>query len=127
MASKSISLVNFIKSSPSLHKLFQPAANAYAQAAGYRQMGLRYEDLIEEENTQMQRALKRLSPKETYDRVYRMRRAVQCSILQRDLPKEQWTKPEEDKNYLTPLLKEIQAADEERAAWDTMKVEAVKH
>ncbi|WFD22927.1 Cytochrome b-c1 complex subunit 7 [Malassezia equina] len=109
MASKSISLVNFIKSSPSLLKLVQPVANAYANAAGYRQMGLKYEDLIVEENQQMQKALSRLSEGESYDRAYRFRRAVQCSILQRDLPKEQWTKPEE-------------AADDERAAWDTMKV-----
>ncbi|WFD19321.1 Cytochrome b-c1 complex subunit 7 [Malassezia caprae] len=122
MASKSISLANFIKSSPSLLKLVQPVANAYANVAGYRQMGLKYEDLIVEENQQMQKALSRLSSSESYDRAYRFRRAVQCSILQRDLPKEQWTKPEEDNNYVTPLLEEIQAADDERAAWDTMKV-----
>ncbi|WFD27003.1 Cytochrome b-c1 complex subunit 7 [Malassezia nana] len=122
MASKSISLANFIKSSPSLLKLVQPVANAYANAAGYRQMGLKYEDLIVEENQQMQKALSRLSESESYDRVYRFRRAVQCSILQRDLPKEQWTKLEEDNSYVTPLLEEIQAADDERAAWDTMKV-----
>ncbi|AXA49240.1 ubiquinol-cytochrome c reductase subunit 7 [Malassezia restricta] len=127
MASKSISLASFIKSSPTLHKLVKPVANAYAHIAGYRQMGLRYDDLIQEENMQMQKALSRLPENETYDRVYRMRRAVQCSIVQRDLPKDQWTTPENDKRYVTPLLKEVQAADDERLAWDTMKVEQLRH
>ena len=37
----------------------------------------RADDLIPEENEVLQLALKRLSPKEAYDRVYRMRRAFQ--------------------------------------------------
>jgi len=37
----------------------------------------RSDDLIPEESEVMQRAMKRLSPKESYDRVYRMRRAFQ--------------------------------------------------
>lgn len=37
----------------------------------------RADDLIPEENPQVQLALKRLSPKEAYDRVFRMRRAFQ--------------------------------------------------
>ena len=89
--------------------------------------------------TCIHQALSRVPPLEQYDRVYRMRRAVQCSILQRDLPKDQWTTPEnvrviigdlltkQDKRYVTPLLKEVQAADDERLAWDTMKVEQLKH
>ena len=87
----------------------------------------------------MAQALSRLPENETYDRVYRMRRAVQCSIVQRDLPKDQLTTPEnvrfiigdvltkQDKRYVTPLLKEVQAADDERLAWDTMKVEQLRH
>lgn len=43
----------------------------------------------------MQIALKRLSPKESYDRVYRLRRSIQCSYQHKLLPKDQWTKPEE--------------------------------
>jgi hypothetical protein len=37
----------------------------------------RADDLIPEESEIMQRAMKRLSPKEAYDRVFRMRRAFQ--------------------------------------------------
>lgn len=33
----------------------------------------------------------------------------------------------QDKRYVTPLLKEVQAADDERLAWDTMKVEQLRH
>ncbi|WFD33752.1 Cytochrome b-c1 complex subunit 7 [Malassezia cuniculi] len=123
MASKSISLAKFIQSSPTLLKLVKPVANAYAQAAGYRQMGLRYDDLLTEENFQTQKALSRLPEREGYDRVYRMRRAVQLSINQRLLPKEEWTKAEEDVRYLAPLIEQVQAADDERLYWDTIKVQ----
>jgi len=37
----------------------------------------RADDLIPEEDEMVQLALKRLSPKEAYDRVFRMRRAFQ--------------------------------------------------
>lgn len=43
----------------------------------------------------MIKALKRLSPQESYDRVYRIRRAMQCSVTHKLLPKEEQTKPEE--------------------------------
>ena len=39
----------------------------------------RADDLIPEENETVLLALKRLPPKEAYDRVYRLRRAVQVS------------------------------------------------
>lgn len=55
----------------------------------------RADDLIPEESDVVLLALKRLPPKEAYDRVYRLRRAVQCSISHQLLPKEQWTKPAE--------------------------------
>jgi hypothetical protein len=41
------------------------------------------------------KALKRLPPQDSYDRVYRIRRAFQCSVTHKLLPKDQWTKPEE--------------------------------
>lgn len=59
----------------------------------------RYDDLLEEENEAVQIALKRLSAKESYERVYRIRRSVQCSYTHKLLPKDQWTKPEEVRLY----------------------------
>lgn len=58
-------------------------------------LATRYDDLLEEENEAVQIALKRLSAKEAYERVYRIRRSVQCSYTHKLLPKDQWTKPEE--------------------------------
>ena len=43
----------------------------------------RADDLIPEESETVQLALKRLSPKEAYDRVFRMRRAFQVHIPHR--------------------------------------------
>jgi hypothetical protein len=63
--------------------------------ADRRNCTCRHDDLIEEESDTVQAALKRLSPKESYDRVFRIRRAVMCSYQHKLLPKDQWVKPEE--------------------------------
>ena len=75
----------------------------------------RADDLIPEESETVLLALKRLPPKEAYDRVFRMRRAfqvrsirntphrlthiantlLQCSISHQLLPKNEQTKPED--------------------------------
>ncbi|TQS32269.1 hypothetical protein Golomagni_07421, partial [Golovinomyces magnicellulatus] len=82
-----------------------------------------YDDLYEEETEVMQIALKRLSAKESYDRVYRLRRSIQCSYQHKLLPKDQWTKPEEqDIPYLSPILAEVEAELAEKDALDTMTV-----
>lgn len=54
-----------------------PLAEWYHTKMGYRQLGLRYEDLLMEESEVVQLALKRLPPREAYDRVFRIRRAFQ--------------------------------------------------
>jgi hypothetical protein len=41
----------------------------------------RADDLIPEESELVQQAIKRLPPKEAYDRVFRLRRAFQVSLL----------------------------------------------
>lgn len=63
--------------------------------ANFSDHNCRFDDLIEEETDIVQKALKRLSPKESYDRVFRLRRAVQLSYQHKLLPKNEWTKPEE--------------------------------
>ena len=64
----------------------------------------RYDDLIEEESENVQAALKRLAPRETYDRVFRLRRAIMCDYQHKLLPKDQWTKPEEVPSTDPPRL-----------------------
>ncbi|KAH8171390.1 ubiquinol-cytochrome C reductase complex 14kD subunit domain-containing protein [Sarocladium implicatum] len=116
------SLAPFIQKRPWLLKMVQPVAQWYMGSAGYRQMGLRYDDLLEEERPDVAGALKRLSPKESYERVYRIRRATQLSIQHKLLPKEEWTKPEEDTPYLSTIIKDIQAEMAEKDALDSMNV-----
>ena len=70
----------------------------------------------------MQQALTRLSEKERLDRVYRMRRAVQCSLTHKLLPKKEWTKPEEDTPYLLPLIHQVEAEIKERQELDSIEI-----
>ncbi|KAI1211767.1 14 kDa subunit of cytochrome bd ubiquinol oxidase [Annulohypoxylon truncatum] len=116
------SLAPFVLKRPWLTKLLTPVASWYSRAAGYRQLGLRADDLICEEDETVIKALKRLPPKEAYDRVYRLRRAFQCSTTHKLLPKEEWTKETDDVPYLQPLIDQIHAEEKERNALDSMTV-----
>ncbi|KAG6008029.1 Cytochrome b-c1 complex subunit 7 [Claviceps pusilla] len=116
------SLAPFILRRPWLAKMVMPAANWYANAAGYKKLGLRYDDLHEEEREATQIALRRLSPKESYDRIYRIRRSVQCSYQHKLLPQDQWTKSEEDTPYLSEIINQVEAELAEKDALDSMSV-----
>lgn len=116
------SITNFIVKRPWLRRWMVPLANWYTDLAGYRKMGLKADDLIPEENEVVELALKRLPPKEAYDRVFRLRRAFQCSLSHTLLPKEQHTKPEEDVEYLSPIIREIEAENKERDDLEAMVV-----
>ncbi|RWA09257.1 hypothetical protein EKO27_g5835 [Xylaria grammica] len=116
------SLAPFVLKRPWLRNLLTPLANWYRNAAGYRQLGLRADDLLVEENEDVLKALQRLPPQEAYDRVYRLRRAIQCSVTHKLLPKDQWTKPEEDVPYLTPLIEQIRAAEKEKESLDSLTI-----
>jgi ubiquinol-cytochrome c reductase subunit 7 len=116
----SLSLAPAIAKRPWLLKLFKPLASWYANAATYRQFGLRADDLISEEDETVLDALKRLPAKDSYDRVYRIRRATQLSLQQKVLPKKEWTKPEEDVPYLSPLIEQLKAEAAELEALNTL-------
>ncbi|KNZ49737.1 cytochrome b-c1 complex subunit 7 [Puccinia sorghi] len=121
MSALGTSFAQQVKANKSLYRFLKPIASWYANLAGYRQYGLRYDDLIMEENKTVQKAISRLTEREQYDRAYRFRVASQCSVLHKELPKEQWTPPEQDVRYLTPLIKEIEQENQERVAWDIAK------
>lgn len=70
----------------------------------------------------MQKALTRLTEKESYDRAFRIRTAVQCSATHHLLPREQWVTEAEDKLYVTPIADEIAKEASEREEFDTLKV-----
>jgi len=118
MANISKRIAQFVKSRPSLEKTIAPLASSYLELAGHRRIGLRYDDLIEEENDIVQEALRRLSPQEQYRRAYRIRIAQQCGVTHTELPREQWTKPEEDIPYLKPIVDQVKAEWAERTEMD---------
>ncbi|KAK0256767.1 Cytochrome b-c1 complex subunit 7, mitochondrial [Friedmanniomyces endolithicus] len=95
-------LAPFIQQRPWLMRWMRPLARWYFDNSGYRKLGLRADDLIPEESESVQLALKRLPPKEAYDRVFRMRRAFQ------------------DISYLEPIIKEIEAERTEREDLESM-------
>ncbi|GAQ07843.1 cytochrome b-c1 complex subunit 7 [Aspergillus lentulus] len=116
------SLTNYIVKRPWLKRWMMPLAQWYTDAAGYRKLGLRFDDLIPEESDVVQTAIKRLPPKEAYDRVFRIRRAFQCSVSHTLLPAHEHTKPEEDVEYLSPIIREIERENKERVDLDTLVV-----
>lgn len=82
----------------------------------------RADDLLSEENEDVLKAISRLDAKENYDRIYRIRRATQLSLQQKILPRNEWTKPEEDTPYLSPILEQVYAENQEKEALDTLTV-----
>ncbi|KAI5899980.1 14 kDa subunit of cytochrome bd ubiquinol oxidase [Schizophyllum commune H4-8] len=119
----SLSLAPRIAQSKSLLAYFKPIAAWYTDLMGYRKYGLKYDDLILEENKDMFRAINRLPERELYDRGFRFKRASQASIMHAPLSKEQWTKPEEDTQYLRPHIDSVVEENKERQYWDNLKVE----
>jgi ubiquinol-cytochrome c reductase subunit 7 len=105
-----------------LHAILRPFSGAYANAAGYRRLGLLYDDLLIEETEAMQEAIRRLPESEQIARAYRFRRAFQLTIQHAELPKSEWTKPEEDIRYLTPILEEVKREFAEREAFNHMVI-----
>ncbi|KAI5857192.1 cytochrome b-c1 complex subunit 7 [Tricharina praecox] len=110
----------FIQSRPALDNMMKPIANKYMDLAGYRKLGLLYDDILAEENPIVQKALKRLPPRLAYDRMFRHRRAMQCSLSHQLLPLNEQTKPEQDINYLRPYIEEIEREMAERKELDSL-------
>ncbi|KAK5740555.1 Cytochrome b-c1 complex subunit 7, mitochondrial [Elasticomyces elasticus] len=115
-----LSLAPFIQKRPWLLRWMRPLSRWYFDNSGYRKLGLKADDLIPEESESVQLALKRLPPKEAYDRVFRMRRAFQCSLAHQLLPQTEWTTPDQDYPYLEPIIKEIEAERTEREDLESM-------
>ncbi|KAI0670609.1 ubiquinol-cytochrome-c reductase complex subunit 6 [Trametes maxima] len=120
------SLAPAIRKNRTLYQWLRPVADWYANAAGHRKVGLKYDDLLVEERPDVERAIERLTPRQQYDRAFRFKRASQCSVLHDVLPKDQWIKPEEDVRYLKPHVQAVEQEDLERSAWDNLAVERRK-
>lgn len=116
------SLAPTIRKSRTLYRWIKPVADWYADLAGYRKVGYKYDDLLLEERPDVQRALSRLTPREHYDRQYRLKRASHCSVLHDVLPKDKWTQASEDIRYLKPHVENVEKEELERRAWDNLVV-----
>ncbi|RMJ27008.1 hypothetical protein PHISP_02137 [Aspergillus sp. HF37] len=157
------SLTNYIIKRPWLKNWMMPLAQWYTNAAGYRKLGLKADDLIPEENDTVQTAIKRLPAKEAYDRIFRIRRAFQCSVSHALLPPSEQIKPEErmlalgqwpitcrgfvtfrygyaastlrgmgiqeieltkeqDKEYLSPIIRQVESEFKEREDLDNLVI-----
>uniref|UniRef100_A0A0A9XBC7 Cytochrome b-c1 complex subunit 7 n=1 Tax=Lygus hesperus TaxID=30085 RepID=A0A0A9XBC7_LYGHE len=86
-------------------------------ATGFNKYGLMHDDVLHE-NEDVKEALRRLPEDLLHARTFRIVRAMQLSMTHDLLPKEQWTKYEEDVRYLQPYLEEVKKEREERAEWD---------
>lgn len=107
---------DFILKTPLLRQMLLPAAKAFTYFSGYRQMGLKLDDLIWEENPAMQKAISRLPAEESYARNYRIITAHQLAVSIDLLPESKAIKPEEDTPYLAPYLLEAEAEIAEKEA-----------
>lgn len=86
--------------------------------SGFNKYGLHRDDLLDEMRDDVQEALRRLDEKTRDERNYRILRATQLSLTKTVLPKDQWTKLENDKLYLTPLVREVQKEWAEIEEWN---------
>lgn len=69
------------------------------------------------EDADVKEAIRRLPDDVRDARNFRMMRAIQLDMCKQILPKEQWTKYEEDVKYLQPYLEEVKREREEREDW----------
>ncbi|XP_007488201.1 cytochrome b-c1 complex subunit 7 isoform X1 [Monodelphis domestica] len=89
----------------------------YYNAAGFNKLGLMRDDTLYEDED-VKEAIRRLPENVYNDRMFRIKRALDLSMRQQILPKNQWTKYEEDKLYLQPYLKEVIRERKEREEWN---------
>ncbi|KAJ2704412.1 Cytochrome b-c1 complex subunit 7 [Coemansia spiralis] len=115
-------IAHSLQNNGAFRALCRPLAGTWVKLSGYRRLGLRYDDLLREETPIIQEAIGRLNRTETDWRVYRQKRAFQLSLSHQELPREQWTKPQDDYQYLQPLIAEVTAEHAERDAFNSMAV-----
>lgn len=107
---------DFILRTPLLRSVLLPAAKTFTYFSGYRQLGLKLDDLLIEETPAMQKAISRLPVEESYARNYRNITAHQLAVSIDVLPESKAIKASEDTPYLTPYVLEAEAELAEKEA-----------
>ncbi|KAJ3253608.1 Cytochrome b-c1 complex subunit 7 [Boothiomyces macroporosus] len=115
-------IVNALKSIRALKKssAFTSLDKLQATFAVYRTEGLFYDDLIPEENEIVQEALRRLTPQQQADRLFRIRRALSLSLKKTSLPSNEWTTAEQDVPYLQPVLAKVESEIETKFNFENL-------
>ncbi|XP_026317370.1 cytochrome b-c1 complex subunit 7-like isoform X2 [Hyposmocoma kahamanoa] len=76
------------------------------------------DDCLYEGDPDVEEALRRL-PKHLIDeRNFRLIRAIQVNITKHYLPKEEWTRYEDDVLYLSPIVDQVRKERLEREKWE---------
>ncbi|ODV92150.1 hypothetical protein CANCADRAFT_743 [Tortispora caseinolytica NRRL Y-17796] len=119
---QTVKIANFIRNSPALSAIFKPLARVYVRLSGYRNMGLRFHDIIIEETPEMQRAIHRLPSDEAYKRQFRQIRAHQCGITQHILPPNERITDATDIPYLKKNILQTEKEAAERLELDNIFV-----
>uniref|UniRef100_A0A1A8MBQ1 Cytochrome b-c1 complex subunit 7 n=2 Tax=Nothobranchius TaxID=28779 RepID=A0A1A8MBQ1_9TELE len=88
----------------------------YYNLCGFNKIGLMRDDTIYEDDD-VKEAVRRLPENVYNDRMFRVKRAIDLTMKQQILPKDQWTKYEEDVHYLTPYLEEVIRERKEKEEW----------
>ncbi|CCD25780.1 ubiquinol--cytochrome-c reductase subunit 7 NDAI_0F04620 [Naumovozyma dairenensis CBS 421] len=113
---------DYILKTPILNKFCVPVANKFIKYSGYRQLGLRYNDLFAEESPVVQTAIRRLPADESYARNYRIIRAHQTELTHHLLPRNEWIKAQDDVPYLLPYILEAELEANEKLKLDNLEV-----
>lgn len=125
-------LYELLQQRPSLQSWAVRLAEKYQDQMGHRRLGtsnpkliplgLFSDDILSEEMSQVQEALKRITDKQQFDRTFRIRRAMQLQMHHDELPREEWVTRETDESYLWPHLQAICREREERKKYDSTAV-----
>merc|ERR1719197_174882 len=87
---------------------FMETASAWLiKTSGYREYGLKAEDLIREEAPGVTEALRRMPQEYLDERFFRLKRAMNLELKYATLPKEQWTTEAEDTKELCGVIRTV--------------------
>ncbi|VDN96128.1 unnamed protein product [Rodentolepis nana] len=94
------------------------AMNDFTFKTGYyNQIGLLWHDIMPQ-NAIAKEAFRRLPREEREAQDFRLARAFLLSANKTILPKEEWTKMEDDVPYLDPYIKVVEKEVQDKAEWD---------
>ncbi|ESW99782.1 hypothetical protein HPODL_03653 [Ogataea parapolymorpha DL-1] len=105
---------DYVLKTPILRQFMLPVAKTFTYLSGYREIGLRLDDLMIEETPLMQKVISRLPADESYARNYRIITAHQLVLSAKVLPPSKVLKPEEDIPYMLPYILEAEAEEFEK-------------